>query len=56
MKTLRRYDRVNVDRGELRLIRVGHALRAILKRDRAKNGGTLRKATLSGRHWQLSGD
>ena len=56
MKVLRRNDLVNVDRAELKLVRVGHALWAILKRDRAKNGGTLRKATLSGRHWQLSGD
>ena len=41
MKTLRRSDRVSVDRCELRLIRVGHALWAILKRDRARNGGYL---------------
>jgi hypothetical protein len=32
---------VSVDRGELRLIRVGHALWAVLKRDRARNGGYL---------------
>ena len=41
LKILRRNDRVSVDRGELRLIRVGHALWAILKRDRARNGGYL---------------
>jgi hypothetical protein len=41
VKVLRRNDRVNVDRGELRLIRVGHALWAIMKRDRARNGGDL---------------
>ena len=41
MKILRRNDRVNVDRGELRLIRVGQALWAIVKRDRARNGGYL---------------
>ena len=41
MKLLRRNDRVGVDRGELRLIRVGHALWAVLKRDRARNGGYL---------------
>jgi hypothetical protein len=39
VKTLRRNDLVNVDRGELKLVRVGHALWAILKRDRARNGG-----------------
>jgi len=38
---LRRNDRVSVDRGELKLIRVGHALWAVLKRDRARNGGYL---------------
>jgi hypothetical protein len=38
MKTLRRNDRVNTDRGELKLIRVGHAVWAIMKRDRARNG------------------
>jgi hypothetical protein len=41
VKVLRRNDRVNVDRGELKLIRVGHALWAMMKRDRAKNGGYL---------------
>ena len=41
MKTLRRNDRVNPDRGELKLIRVGHAVWAIMKRDRARNGGYL---------------
>jgi hypothetical protein len=41
VKPPRRYDRVNVDRGELKLIRVGHALCAIMKRDRARNGGCL---------------
>jgi hypothetical protein len=41
VKTPRRNDRVSVDRGELKLIRVGHALWAVLKRDRARNGGYL---------------
>jgi hypothetical protein len=41
VKILRRNDRVSVDRGELKLIRVGHALWAVLKRDRARNGGYL---------------
>jgi len=41
MKTLRRNDRVNTDRGELKFIRVGHAVWAIMKRDRARNGGYL---------------
>ena len=41
MKILRRNDRASVDRGELKLIRVGHALWAVLKRDRARNGGYL---------------
>jgi hypothetical protein len=41
MKALRRTDRHNTDRTELKLIRVGHALWAILKRDRARNGGYL---------------
>jgi hypothetical protein len=41
MKTLRRNDRHDVDRAELKLIRVGHALWAIMKRDRARNGGYL---------------
>jgi hypothetical protein len=41
VRTLRRNDRVNVDRGELRLIRVGHALWYQMKRDRARNGGYL---------------
>ena len=41
MKILRRNDRVSVDRGELRLIRVGHDIWTVLKRDRARNGGYL---------------
>ena len=41
MKILRRNDRVSVDRGELKLIGVGHALWAVLRRDRARNGGYL---------------
>jgi hypothetical protein len=41
VKTLRRNDRVNTDRGELKLIRVGHALWYQMKRDRARNGGYL---------------
>jgi hypothetical protein len=41
VKTLRRNNRANVDRGELRLIRVGHALWYQMKRERAKNGGYL---------------
>jgi hypothetical protein len=41
VKILRRHDRVTVDRGELKLIRVGHALWAVLKRDRARKGGYL---------------
>jgi hypothetical protein len=41
MKTSRRSDRHDIDRGELKLVRVGHALWAIMKRDRAKNGGYL---------------
>jgi hypothetical protein len=41
VKVLRRNDRASVDRGELKLIRVGHALWAVLKRDRARNGGYL---------------
>jgi hypothetical protein len=41
VKILRRNDRVSVDRGELKLIRVGHALWAVLKRDRGRNGGYL---------------
>jgi hypothetical protein len=41
VKTLRRNDRVNTDRGELKLIRVGHALWCQMKRDRARNGGYL---------------
>ena len=34
-----KYDYTDIDRGELRLIRVGHALWAMLKRDRAKYRG-----------------
>jgi hypothetical protein len=41
VKILRRNDRASVDRGELRLIRIGHALWAMMKRDRARNGGYL---------------
>ena len=41
MSALQRNDRHNVDRAELKLIRVGHALWAMMKRDRAKNGGYL---------------
>ena len=41
VKILRRNDRASVDRGELRLIRIGHALGAMMKRDRARNGGYL---------------
>jgi hypothetical protein len=41
VKILRRNDRVSVERFELKLIRVGHALWAVLKRDRARNGGHL---------------
>ena len=33
--------RGSVERGEIRLVRVGHALWAMMKRDRAKNGGRL---------------
>jgi hypothetical protein len=39
MKILLRYDRMTIDRGELKLIRVGHALWAVMSRDRARNGG-----------------
>ena len=38
---MRRHDRHNIDRGELKLVRVGHALWALMKRDRARNGGYL---------------
>jgi hypothetical protein len=41
MKSLRRNDRRDAERAELKLIRVGHALWAIMKRDRARNGGYL---------------
>ena len=41
MKTLRRNDRHDMDRAELKLVRVGHALWAIMQRDRARNGGYL---------------
>jgi hypothetical protein len=41
MKALRRNDRHDADRAELKLVRVGHALWAIMKRDRARNGGYL---------------
>jgi len=41
MKTLQRNDRRDTERANLKLIRVGHALWAIMKRDRARNGGYL---------------
>ena len=41
MNALQRNDRRNIDWVELKLIRVGHALWAIMKRDRARNGGYL---------------
>jgi hypothetical protein len=41
LKILRRNDRVSVERAELKLIRLGHALWTTLKRDRARNGGYL---------------
>ena len=41
MSVLKRNDRHDTDRAELKLIRVGHALWAIMKRDRARNGGYL---------------
>jgi hypothetical protein len=39
MKILPRHDRMTIDRGELKLMRVGHALWAVMSRDRARNGG-----------------
>jgi hypothetical protein len=41
MSGLKRNDRHDVDRVELKLVRIGHALWAIMKRDRARNGGYL---------------
>jgi len=41
MKILLSHDRTTIDRGELKLIRVGHALWALMRRDRARNGGYL---------------
>jgi hypothetical protein len=41
MSVLLRNDRHDVDRAELKLIRVGHALWAIMRQDRARNGGYL---------------
>ena len=41
MKILPRHDRMTIDRGELKLMRVGHALWAVMSRDRARNGGHL---------------
>jgi hypothetical protein len=37
MKTLRRNDRHDAERAELKLIRIGHALWAMMKQDRARN-------------------
>ena len=36
-----RLHRMTIDRGELKLIRVGHALWDLMRRDRARNGGYL---------------
>jgi hypothetical protein len=41
MNALPRNDRHDTERAELKLIRIGHALWAMMKRDRARNGGYL---------------
>jgi hypothetical protein len=41
LKTVRRNDRHDTKRVEFKLIRIGHALWAMMKRDRARNGGYL---------------
>ena len=41
MSTLKRTDRHDTERSEFKLIRVGHALWALMLRDRARNRGYL---------------